>query len=491
MDFGGFWCHRNKCFVSKHVDQIVEFNSLVFTRRILLLCVMHSPSSLDSAPTPRKVRRVLLLVLVAFLAGFFLFRIRQGKGANHRLDAIRKAGFPASLRELDALYAPVPVNENAAAILTEAHSQTAAPVDSKSLPIIGEVELPKPPMKLPAELRLAISEHLQQNEAALRTARKALQIDRSRYAVDLNQGGKMALTHLAQITELFRLLRLETVYFSDLAETERAVESTLTSLAVVRSLEPEPILISQLVRIGCEAAAVEGLQRTLSESRLSDDQLRRVAEVLHWHEMAGEKALARSLAGERCFGIARFEPPASQSGVALPAAPLGKQIAFNLYRMTGLRDVGFTFYLKAMEDIIAAAQLPFPDSVRRNKEVSDWMNTEVNRNKLFLFSKTALLLVDTAIIKQAKLTAKLRAAQTALAVERFRWLHRGELPASLDELAPAFLPSVPVDPADGSPLHYERLEIGYKIVADGTTAVDSLPRREGRPKRFVGFSVTR
>lgn len=70
----------------------------------------------------------------------------------------------------------------------------------------------------------------------------------------------------------------------------RAVDSTLTSLAVARSLEPEPILISQLVRISCESLAVEGLQRTLSESKLSDDQLRRVAEVLHQHEMAGEKA---------------------------------------------------------------------------------------------------------------------------------------------------------------------------------------------------------
>ena len=50
--------------------------------------------------------------------------------------------------------------------------------------------------------------------------------------------------------------------------------------------------------------------------------------------------------------------------------------------------------------------------------------------------------------------ALLRAARTAIAIERFKLAHQGRAPDELNELVPDFLPLIPQDPFIGAPLHY-------------------------------------
>jgi hypothetical protein len=61
------------------------------------------------------------------------------------------------------------------------------------------------------------------------------------------------------------------------------------------------------------------------------------------------------------------------------------------------------------------------------------------------------------------------AAITVIALHRYR-LADGDFPATLDELVPEFLPTLPLDPMDGKPLRY-RLKVSgpvlYSIGADG------------------------
>ena len=76
--------------------------------------------------------------------------------------------------------------------------------------------------------------------------------------------------------------------------------------------------------------------------------------------------------------------------------------------------------------------------------------------------------------------ARLRTAQVALAVERFRCRHEGRLPARLEELVPDYLTALPHDPLDGKSLRFEVIDSGYAIYTSG---VDS---RNGGP---LGFQI--
>lgn len=78
--------------------------------------------------------------------------------------------------------------------------------------------------------------------------------------------------------------------------------------------------------------------------------------------------------------------------------------------------------------------------------------------------------------------ASVRAARTAIAIERYRRANHNELPATLDALVPAYLPSVLIDPYSGQPIHYARLVDGYQVYSvsfdrkdDGGDLMKDLP----------------
>ena len=67
----------------------------------------------------------------------------------------------------------------------------------------------------------------------------------------------------------------------------------------------------------------------------------------------------------------------------------------------------------------------------------------------------------------------LRSLAAACAVERYRMAH-GRLPATLEDLVPAFLLSVPTDPLTGKPLCYKPSESSsYLIYGTGWDQTDN------------------
>jgi hypothetical protein len=68
--------------------------------------------------------------------------------------------------------------------------------------------------------------------------------------------------------------------------------------------------------------------------------------------------------------------------------------------------------------------------------------------------------------------AELRCAAVMVAVERYRRA-TNRWPDALIDLVPAYLPSVPLDPFAGTPLHYRRLDDGVVIYSFGPDGKDN------------------
>jgi hypothetical protein len=81
-----------------------------------------------------------------------------------------------------------------------------------------------------------------------------------------------------------------------------------------------------------------------------------------------------------------------------------------------------------------------------------------------VISAGTLPAIPRSFAKVGEATARVRVAQAALALERHRFKHGNALPTSLDALVPGFLEAVPIDPFDGKPLRYEKLEGGGYVV---------------------------
>lgn len=94
--------------------------------------------------------------------------------------------------------------------------------------------------------------------------------------------------------------------------------------------------------------------------------------------------------------------------------------------------------------------------------------------------------------KFASYEARRRAALTAVAIERFRLEHEGQLPDQLAALVPRFLANPPLDPFDGEPLRFKKLDEGFAVYSVGKdrTDDDGLERaRRTGDNRDVTFIV--
>jgi hypothetical protein len=80
---------------------------------------------------------------------------------------------------------------------------------------------------------------------------------------------------------------------------------------------------------------------------------------------------------------------------------------------------------------------------------------------------------DTLLELDAQNFARLRVAQTVVALERYRLKNERQLPLKLSELFPRFLHFAPLDPFDGYPLRYTNLPEGYIVYSIGKDLKDN------------------
>jgi hypothetical protein len=137
-----------------------------------------------------------------------------------------------------------------------------------------------------------------------------------------------------------------------------------------------------------------------------------------------------------------------------------------LYDTCGFHQSDELHYLQLMDRYIQAAQMDFPERIaaalalRQSLEQQDGLHA-LSHGWLRGMNGSRV------IVKDATVTARLRSARIAIAIERFRISHDHQPPQSLAELTLFGSSGVPIDPFDGQPLHYQKLDPGYIVYSIG------------------------
>ena len=104
-----------------------------------------------------KFSYVLIILLLAGIGTFTLFRLRLKSKLKARIDAIAAAGYPVTCAELDKWYS-IPENaENAAHTIIDAFWCYRELGEIESLPIVGKAKLPARTELLPEDMKAAIA----------------------------------------------------------------------------------------------------------------------------------------------------------------------------------------------------------------------------------------------------------------------------------------------------------------------------------------------
>lgn len=337
---------------------------------------------------------------------------------------------------------------------------------------VGALQLP-PPGDPVRDVLAALS----RADAELAEVSGAAALPRAQFPVHYEEAFDALLRHLSVLKGAQQTLQLRCAAHLAAGETDAAFADATNAINVAELMREEPLLISQLVRYAQLHIAVNTLWQGLAQHRWSDSQLeslqRRLADVdcLSGLVLSFEGERAGAIVGmERLIHDPQFydnfmgEPPLIVRLLRIVPRSVLRQNQTTLahYQSTALAALRAGISNAPQTGLLAVVQ-------SRDSKLEHVIPQTYSPYTVMM----AMLAPATgkAINKTARVQTVVQLAIVACALERYRLAH-GEFPERLDQLAPRFSPSVPLDPMINQPFHYTRTDDGwfqlYSVGLNGT-----------------------
>ncbi len=428
----------------------------------------HAP---ESPARGRKMFWIKLLSAMALilLGVFVMYRVVAYRALNQRIQAVRDAGYPIEPAELNDWYATPEVNASDAYLRAFA----AFPMDHElegyeNIPIVTTMEekfvLGEP---LGPEMAKRIEAYLAHYDETIPLLEEAALIEHGRYPGDYRLGFNLLLTHVGQLRRSARVLKLQSILDHDRGDHDLAAQRCITILAIARSLDKEPVIISALVNIGIQALAYEQIEMLVASGKLGDAQLQKLADAVERIDL--DRIMLRAMVGERCSIHGYFGDSEMLAGLFTSNATVGRAGVAAL-RTSGLLDIDHSSSLDIMQEYVEFAEdptWPLPTQL-------DDIDNRVPR--ICVVTRMVIPALSSAYRASRQCEARRRALLTGIAAERYRQIHN-RFPTQLTDLAPEFIDAVPLDPFDDQPLRYRTEDAGVIIYSLGADGIDNHGRR--------------
>jgi hypothetical protein len=257
-------------------------------------------------------------------------------------------------------------------------------------------------------------------------------------------GGNPALAPLLRLANLFTLRALAEL---SAGQADRATEDAITILRLGRSVQNEPILISQITSLSIARLGVQVIWEGLAAHGWNDAQLARLQQELAEVDLV--HAAQRAGLGERVQLQAMLDQIPHNNILlnffsVVPQMKISSDRLFNQYVLPtldvparrfnpALARAGAQYFNEPPRVLSMFAHADeMPAKILLGIVADSWYGIQEE----FAQTQTG---VDEAVV--------------ACALERHRLAH-GDYPAKLDDLAPSFIAALPQDDITGEPLHY-------------------------------------
>jgi hypothetical protein len=452
----------------------------------------------EAEPAPRPPLQGLLkrlaigvLGVLGLLAIVVLYRQRLvADKLQLALDELDRADPGWRLPDVEASRQPVPDSSNSALVFKEVVGRMPKAFPSQD--VFDLLQGAPPELLAPADFT-RLQDELKPVEPALQEARKLADLPQGRFAIFYQRNPIMTLlTEQQETRRVMNLLAFDVRRLAQEGGMKEAVHSCRAGLNVARALGDEPILISQLIRFAGDGQACKSIEWTLALGEPDPKDLEGLQRALELED--GTNHMLMALRGERAAMHEVFT--LIESGELKPE---------QFYRETsGNADFLARYFpwktrhdartehpllLSLMGERIEAAKKPLHEQLAADRDF-----TAKVRGMVVSAPLVAMLLPATEKVSEAhrRTHALLRCLAALVAAERYRRAE-GKWPESLEQLRPAYLGEVPLDPYDGKPLHYKRLADGvmvYAVGPDGTDDGGKLDRENPiKPGTDLGYRL--
>jgi hypothetical protein len=437
----------------------------------------------QAEPQPRRtptasIRKRVFLLAAALLLVLAVLSIRQrylqpspeGPSLEQVLSELDDSDPGWRLEALEEARPTVPDERNSAPVVLAAHGMM--PKGAFEVPNIERFDRVPAPDLLHEATAVLLAKELAPVEPALLLARQLADMPagRHRLVYDPNPFA----THLSEQQKtrvVVHALRYDALRLAQKGDVRQALRSCKAMLHAARSIDDEPLLLSQLIRRACVLPAASAIERTLALGVPPLDDLARVQELVAEEE--AHPSLILGLRGERATlhvyltGLADGSiSPATLHVLDGTTADMSLRIRFMGGTIRNMARRDHPRILQWMNRAIANARLPAHEQRAAEQALLDEI-AALPRSMELAAVLLRLRNPVTELFRQKH--ALLRSLTVLLALERHRQ-EKGAWPGKLEELAPKHLSAVPLDPYDGKPLRYRRLADGvivYSIGRDG------------------------
>ena len=229
----------------------------------------------------------------------------------------------------------------------------------------------------------------------------------------------------------------------------------------------EPLLVGLVVAAAMSQSAFSTLEVVLASGDLSEDDL----SLLNISDtFSFQRLLDRAFSMEEAFAIATFcDYGATFRMTELDGgapSPCEEELLGPFYRIFIFED-DLDSYREILKEFRRHAQKPYYEAT------SEWpANEETPEDSARgLITQYMIPATGSAAVHIAAGDARWGIARLAVATARYR-VAENQLPRSVDDLVPQWLPAVPLDPFDGKPLRMKRAEHEVILYSVGPDKVD-------------------
>lgn len=310
----------------------------------------------------------------------------------------------------------------------------------------------------------AISEYLRRSEGALYYLRQAAELEASRYPVDFSAGANALLPHLAKLRSVERYLSVCALLEANRGNSDKALEPVRISFALSRSLQPEPCLVSQTVRVKVIMGSLQALEQVLNRVPLTAGQMSKIEECLQKLEsieLSGTNFF-RGLVGDRLVapGFYKLDTETQKSLIRLLLPGTNTEQAFQVSGESSVIDADKAFADGLFVSTLKLWQKPIAERVKTVLDETAKQADKAFENR-FVVSFVYARRISDAAKTEIRSVASLRIALTAIALERFRLMY-GRYPESVEQIT-AHSPTATQNPYNREPFKYERTSRGYVV----------------------------
>lgn len=316
------------------------------------------------------------------------------------------------------------------------------------------------------------------------------------FNLDYQKGFDLQLPNLASLKRSAQWLSASVLYNLHQGNRKNACSDVRAMLALAKGETDERILISQLVRIAIAAIGANATWEILQNPNLSDDDLAQLQQ--DWQSLEFIAPIEQSMMFERVENLQEFEqtrkssekfnklwgffyyaPETPVQENMMPRSMLTPRSLF-LRNWDEIQWRWFWSYqdelygLKSYQIVIDATRAAETNkSFQAAQSFTSTKLTQLNQKQDSIdglrgvFSANAM---NATLRKAVRIEIAQNVVVTAIALKRYELRHH-QLPATLDELIPDLLQTVPIDCMDSEPLRYRPNSDGtfllYSVGADG------------------------